>query len=206
MPLFNYLLFDAAKAEQNLYRAMEMNANHASLYKGRAEEDLSGVAPYLFSVKPDSEFAAWYMAEGWGESWGVPLFANAAFEDVYKHFRKFLMVKTEDGEQLYFRFYDPRVLRIFLPTCDTEQLKDMFGPIRHYITETEENKNSYTQFWIENSTLLSKTHSLLQEQSQKSMEEKTDEKVEIQESKIESPIIISTSTVETKKKKFFLEE
>lgn len=146
---FNYILFDAAKAEQHLYRAMELNPDHKSLYKGWAEDDLSGVAPYLFSVKPDSPFIKWFMAEGMGHAWGVPLFANAAFDDVYNHFRKFLMIKTEYGEQLYFRFYDPRVLRIFLPTCDRQQIKEFFGPVRHFIAEGEE-PGVLIQFWQEN--------------------------------------------------------
>lgn len=154
---YNYLLFDAAKAEMNLYNAMELNPNHQSLYKGSAEEDLVGVAPYLFSIKENTPFADWYFKEGWNQSWGTLLFANAAFEDVYKHFRKFLMVKTEDGQQLYFRFYDPRVLRIFLPTCEEPgQLKELFGPVRHFLTESE-NEDEVLQFWLEGEILRTKT-------------------------------------------------
>lgn len=161
---FNYILFDAARAEQNLYKAMELNPDNKSLYKGWAEDDLSGVAPYLFSVKPGSEFANWYMAEGAGQSWGVPLFANAAFDDVYKHFRQFLMIKTEEGQQLYFRFYDPRVLRIFLPTCDEQQIKDFFGPVRHYFAEAEQ-PGVLLQFWQENYELKSKEIILANEET-----------------------------------------
>ena len=39
---------------------------------------------------------------------------------------------------MYFRFYDPRVLRIFLPTCDAAQLKEFFGPVAHFICEDED--------------------------------------------------------------------
>ena len=152
---YNYLLLDAAKAEMNLYTAMELNPNYQSLYKGTTEEDLAGVAPYLFSIRQDTPFADWYFKEGKGQSWGILLFANAAFEDVYKHFRKFLMTKTEDGEQLYFRFYDPRVLRIFLPTCEPPQLKELFGSVRHFLTESE-NPEEVLQFWFENGQLKTK--------------------------------------------------
>jgi hypothetical protein len=48
------------------------------------------------------------------------------------------MVKKEDGEQLYFRFYDPRVLRVFLPTCDRQQLSDFFGPVDYFVCEDED--------------------------------------------------------------------
>jgi hypothetical protein len=156
---YNYLLFDAAKAEMNLYTAMELNGNFQSLYKGSADEDLVGVAPYLFSIKENTPFADWYFKEGWNQSWGTLVFANAAFEDVYKHFRKFLMIKTEEGEQLYFRFYDPRVLRIFLPTCDAQQLREFFGPVRHFLTESE-NTEETLEFWLEGINLKTKTISI----------------------------------------------
>jgi hypothetical protein len=48
------------------------------------------------------------------------------------------MVADETGKLLYFRPYDPRVLRIFLPTCDAEQLEFMFGPIEAYFAEAED--------------------------------------------------------------------
>ncbi len=136
--MVNYLLFDAARAESNLYKAMELNSKHSSLYKGTAEEDLEGVAPYLFAITGNTPFTDWYFKEGWDQSWGTLVFANDSFERVYNHFRRFLMVKTENDEQLYFRFYDPRVLRIFLPTCDENQLREFFGPIEQFICEDED--------------------------------------------------------------------
>jgi hypothetical protein len=48
------------------------------------------------------------------------------------------MVQTEDKEELYFRFYDPRVLRIFLPTCDEDQLNEFFGPVDYFVCEDED--------------------------------------------------------------------
>jgi hypothetical protein len=60
------------------------------------------------------------------------------FDEVYNHFRKFLIVETEDLEKLYFRFYDPRVLRIFLPTCSSSQLDEFFGPVDRFICEDED--------------------------------------------------------------------
>lgn len=137
-PKANYILLDAAKMEGNLYEARQRNTDHASLYRGRAEEELADVAPYLFKLEPGSEFEQWYLENGWGQSWGIPFYSAHSFEEVFTHFRKFLLVKTEVGEELYFRFYDPRVLRIFLPTCDEKQLRELFGPVEYYICEDEE--------------------------------------------------------------------
>ena len=108
-----YILLDAARLADEINRAKELNPNFDSLYRGQSEESLASVAPYIFQVEKGEEFERWYFEKGWGDSWGVLVFSNEDMKSLHKHFRKFLMVKTEDGEELYFRFYDPRVLRIF---------------------------------------------------------------------------------------------
>ena len=136
--LYNYLLFDAAKAEENLEIARELNADNKSLYLVKEYDPLLEVSPYLFTVNKNASFVDWFFKEGWNQSWGTLLFSDSIFEHVYNHFRRFLMIKTETGEELYFRFYDPRVLRIFLPTCDEEQLREFFGPVLSFVCEDED--------------------------------------------------------------------
>jgi hypothetical protein len=136
-----YLLLDAARMEDEIEIAKEMNPDFDSLYRGRSEETLSSVAPYIFKVNRGEQFEKWYFEKGWGVSWGVLVYSQDDMKSLHKHFRQFLMVKTEDGEELYFRFYDPRVLRIFLPTCDKQQLKEMFGPVDCFICEDEDPSN-----------------------------------------------------------------
>src|SRR5947209_7089547 len=65
--------------------------------------------------------------------------------DKPKHFRHFLLVETEDGKLLYFRFYDPRVLRAFLPTCNSDESSEFFGPIHDILTE-ESNVTNLLSF------------------------------------------------------------
>lgn len=138
MPYSNYCLLDAARMLDLMETAKELNPQHDSLYRGRSEEALAIVAPYLFSNKEETKFASWLSKEGWGNSWGIFLYSEASFEVLHRHFRKFLLIKTEEGEELYFRFYDPRVLRIFLPTCDEEQLREFFGPVNYFMMEDED--------------------------------------------------------------------
>ena len=135
----NYILLDAARMQEETEQAQERNPRYASLYKGRSEEDLAGVAPYLFTYREGSYFANWYGAKGWGHAWGLLIESPVSFDELYKHFRKFLLVKTEDGRELYFRFYDPRVLRTFLPSCDEQQLREFFGPVRYFICEEKDS-------------------------------------------------------------------
>lgn len=136
---YSFLLFDTASIADRQDEALVLGARHHSFYKGDKEENRRA-SPYLFELKEGSPFAEWYFQNGWGQGWGVPLLSDATFEEVYRHFRRFLMVKTEAGERLYFRFYDPSVLRTFLPTCDAGQLKEFFGSVRHFICEDHDPK------------------------------------------------------------------
>ena len=148
----SHLLLDAARMDGEIENAKNLNAAFDSLYRGRSEESLSSVAPYLFTSEKETEFMKWYFEKGWGDSWGLMVFSSEDLKTLVKHFRQFLMVKTEDGEELYFRFYDPRVLRIFLPTCDQKQLEEFFGPVEYFICE-EEDPEKGTVFSMLNGAL-----------------------------------------------------
>ena len=132
------VVLDAARIFGELETAQTLQTTFLSLYMGESEASLSAVAPYLFSYQPGSEFGKWLLEKGWGKSWGIFVEAELTLEELRKHFRKFLLVKTEDDKELYFRFYDPRVLRIFLPTCDEQQLREFFGPVKVFAMESED--------------------------------------------------------------------
>lgn len=134
----NYYLFNFSQISEKNKTAKKLNPQYDSLYRGRSEKDLNEVAPHLFTYQEGTVFASWLIGNGWANAWGVFLYANATFSEVYKHFRRFLVVKNEEGQELYFRFYDPRVLRVFLPTCDAAQLKEFFGPVSYFFMEDED--------------------------------------------------------------------
>src|SRR4051812_11866907 len=122
-----YLLLDAARMGEQMDIARRENKTHDSLYRGGKEAKLSSVAPYIFQYSHGKPFGNWFLKQGWGESWGIMIRSTYPMVELHKHFRKFLMVTTEQGKQLYFRFYDPRVLRVFLPTCTPGQVIELFG-------------------------------------------------------------------------------
>jgi len=148
----DYILLDGARLEANLYAAKELNKKHISLYKGSVDEDLADVGPYLFTFDKQSEFGNWCVSNGWGEAWGVILVTSADIEICVRYFKSILMVKTEEGQELYFRFYDPRVLKIFLPTCDKKQIIEFFGPIESFIVEGD-TKEEAIRLWQQNGIL-----------------------------------------------------
>jgi hypothetical protein len=130
-------------------KAMGFKTAFDSLYEGKSKIDLAAVGPYLFHLNTGSGLLEWFSSEGWGNSWGVFIHTPIPFQELYRHCRRFLLVRTEDQQELYFRFYDPRVLRIFLPTCSREQLKEFFGPITYFIVEDQDPLFA-NKYWLEN--------------------------------------------------------
>lgn len=142
-PLFAIL--DAARDINVLALLVRHKEEFQSLYEGPEGAKLGQVAPYLVRLKKDSALVEALVREGWGQSWGVYLTCTTEFPDVRRHLRHFLEVKLPDGNQVYFRFYDPRVLRTYLPTCTPEETNQFFGPIKNYLLE-DENPEKLLQF------------------------------------------------------------
>lgn len=133
-----YAVLDGASNEDLLEMLAERQPEHVCLYRGELAPDLAAVAPYLVRLRPDSVFTEWVVGEGWGGHWGIFAITDADLTALRKHFRRFLMVKSPEGRRVYFRYYDPRVLRTFLPTCNAEELAELFGPVAEYVCEQED--------------------------------------------------------------------
>jgi hypothetical protein len=135
--LNTYAILDGAAVPGLLDRLAADSPEHVCLYRGEMQPDLAECAPYLVVLKENSGFTNWVFQECWGKHGGIFALAPTDLKDTRKHFRTFLIVKDPDGKQLYFRYYDPRVLRIYLPTCNPEETAAVFGPVRHYLLEDE---------------------------------------------------------------------
>jgi hypothetical protein len=105
----------------------------ATLYDGEAAIALADVAPYLVTLDPDGAAFDWL----WGNSAlrGAAIYLTSAAEPaaLRAHLRRLTRVRTEDGRVLLFRFYDPLIMRTFLPSCDAQQLSMVFGPIQRIV-------------------------------------------------------------------------
>jgi len=123
-----YMVLDGARDPRILELLHEAPDEHRSLYEGTRGEALEDVAPYLVRLRDDSGLLERLVLEGWEKRWGIFLASPLNFVDLRRHLRRFLMVEVEDTRQrLYFRFYDPGVLRAFLPTCSVRQVAELLG-------------------------------------------------------------------------------
>jgi hypothetical protein len=137
-PLFAVL--DAARDLAALNWTKESGEQYQSLYDGESATNLEMFAPYLVQFSKQTPLLRNLVAKAWGKSWGIYLTCAASFSDLRKHFRQFLMVQIEgEGEKtFYFRFYDPRILRVYLPTCTPQEVRQFFGPIGTFLLEDED--------------------------------------------------------------------
>lgn len=105
------------------------------LYRGELEPDMAEVAPYLVVLEQGSAFAEWVITQGWGNHWGVFVVTQADLRTLHFHLRTLNIVYSPEGKPMMFRYYDPRVLRVFLPTCGPEQVTKLFGPVQRFVAE-----------------------------------------------------------------------
>lgn len=132
-----FAIFDGASVKNLIKNLYQHEPEFCCLYRGQLEPDTATVAPYLVRLEPDAEFTQWVMGEGWGVHWGVFVLSAADLRTLRNHFREFLRVELPDRRQVLFRFYDPRVLRCFLPSCNAEELAKFFGPVQALVAEGE---------------------------------------------------------------------
>ena len=135
-PLF--VLLDGSRDGKVVDLLSAGEQENLSLFEGQAGVDLKFFAPYLVRVPTKSRLLEEIVREGWGNSWGFFLTSFSPLYDVREHLRQFLLVNDEDGKELYFRFYDPRILRLYLPTCTQAETATFFGPVRRFLIESED--------------------------------------------------------------------
>ena len=136
-----YAVLDTARDRRILELLRESVEEHHSLYDGIEGETMAHVAPYLVRLESDSRLLEALTREGWGKRWGIYLTSPQPFKSVRRHLRRYLMVERQDNrEKVYFRFYDPAVLRVFLPASTVMQRAELFGALDQFLFEGEDRE------------------------------------------------------------------
>jgi hypothetical protein len=143
-----YAVLDGARDRRIEPMVRLSRLEHTCLYTGKLSARMQAAAPYVVHLARDARFTRELLEASWGKSWGfftiVPV--DVTLEQHRRHFKNLLRVKDESGRTLMFRFYDPRVLRLYLPTCTGDEAKQFFGPIPKIIVESADGVGmlSYT--------------------------------------------------------------
>ena len=132
-----FAVLDGASAPGLVKSLYEHEPQYCCLYRGELPPDVATVAPYLVRLEPGDPFAELVLAEGWGTHWGIFFRSHAPMRALRDHFREFHTVELPDQRTVLFRYYDPRVLRTFLPACNAAELGTFFGPVQSFMVEGE---------------------------------------------------------------------
>lgn len=136
-----WAILDCARDER-IYSAIERSSReNCCLFAGSITPALRQVAPHLVRLAPHDRFTTYVLEHGWGNAWGILLRSHASLDGLRRHLRTFLRVRGPDGKHLLFRYYYPRVLRDYLPTCLPSEWNAIFGSvIDTFLVESEHNR------------------------------------------------------------------
>ncbi len=135
-----HMLLDGARDPQISQLVRDGNLEYACLFAGQLSERLQAAAPYLVHLEAASPLTRTLLERSWNQDWGIFTVAphHTTITQQRIHFKKLLRVRDEAGQEMAFRFYDPRVLRVFLPSCTGDQLTQFFGPVHMIIAQSGE--------------------------------------------------------------------
>jgi hypothetical protein len=150
-----WMILDCARDQTRIFRfLLACHLEYRCLYSGALAPALEMAAPYLLQLEYDSQETRHLIELSWGNSWGVFLRSETSLNKLRRHLREFLIVRDPHGRRMAFRYYDPRVLRAYLPTCSSEELRTVFGPIECFWTEHKQDPEQMQEFRLERSKLL----------------------------------------------------
>lgn len=140
-----YGVVDAARDKE---LAFEGAIRHGWVLQWLFSEDtpahMRDVAPYVVPItyEPTYPYEEGDYLDLWarrlGRSAGILLLAPVGPKPLRLHLREIFQVTDEQDREYYMRFYDPRMLRLFLPTCTGDEAQEFFGPIRAILVESDE--------------------------------------------------------------------
>jgi hypothetical protein len=105
---------------------------------------MQSVSPHLVPMKyvTDYPYAGSRFLDLWadriGNNHGILILTRAGRHRLFEHLEGIFETVDERGKGLFFRYYDPRVLRAYLPTCTETETRDFFGPVRAFLVESEQ--------------------------------------------------------------------
>jgi hypothetical protein len=146
-----YVLLDGASVKGLTMKLYQTNPPHYCLFRGDLTPDVAEVAPYLVGLIDGQEFTDWVLGECFGKHWGVFVHSLNSLTEMRRHFRALIYVHDEAGKPMIFRYYDPRVLRTYLLTCNSGELKTFYGKVDTFFAEKDDT--GFSSFKLENGEL-----------------------------------------------------
>jgi len=131
-----YALMDYA-LDSTIYPTVTASGCPAqNLYAETWQAGLNDIAPHLVELDPKSPFSSELLGWDWYGNWGYFVQSSASLSDVATPFQDMAVAILPDGQETFFRFVDPRVIRVFLPKLTTQSLKPIFNTANRLVVPT----------------------------------------------------------------------
>lgn len=140
--LNTYAVIDGAACPELRFKIYDWEPQSVCLWSGALEPDMQEVAPYMVLLDRDSTFTEWLITQGWDNHWNIFVTSELDFKAFRKQIRKLLLVKSSEGQNMVFRFYDPRVMEMFKTVWSEEQKKEIFTGMNNI--SFQDNQNGMT--------------------------------------------------------------
>lgn len=132
-----YGIVDTAR-DDKLYPLVKSSPEHVCLFAGELKEPVERTAPYLVELTRETPLREIWRNEGWGQAWGILVRSDLELHALRRHLRKFLLAQLPGGNNVFFRFYDPRVWRTYWATCTEEEKAVWLQGVESFIAEESE--------------------------------------------------------------------
>lgn len=131
-----YVLLDIAGFERGYAQLPQAAfASIECLFTGDLADELRDVAPYLARAASFDNSVRDVLAGLMVDQIATLVELSdpaTTFSQLHRHFRKFNLVYSAEGNPLFFRYHDPRVLLDALKVFDEPQRKIFFGPAAQF--------------------------------------------------------------------------
>lgn len=120
-----YFIVDRAMIDEwpnNLWPLDSGAYNAASLFGESHEPEHTDVAPYLVQFKQPEPLYEYLVEEAEKRSLGVFLASTKNWQETFNEAQAWLWPQRINGERVYFRYYDPRVLTSLMYCCQDSNM------------------------------------------------------------------------------------
>lgn len=182
-----YLLIDFANNDEYILNVkLKLFKYAVPLLKGTKDDSIKNAGPFIVQFNEEQKPVHEDLKE-FGNY--VLLSSKSPIDQLANHFREFIY-QTVKEQEFFFRFWDPRVLQKFFPTCSLKQLDQFFRSVKIFLMKESANENAIGYFLstegklnMEKSDLTKMGETILKERNtEKKVEAKT-EKIKTQNTK-----------------------
>ena len=153
-----YAVIDGAACPELRFKIYDYQPEYACLWSGKLEPDLEEVAPYMVKLEKNSVFTEWLLSNGHDKHWNVLVESDLDKEPFRKQIRKLLLARTPNGDTIVFRFYDPRVLNLYINNSLSIDLVPFFTGVSRFL------------YFIDSKFLIVKSSCLLKDEKRATVE------------------------------------